>query len=160
MTSSPTTERAAGRQVEVAVSGMTCAACASRVERKLNRVDGLTANVNYATGKAVVTAPPEVSDAAIVETVEGAGYGAEIAEPWPPVAETAADDSAGLFRRLIVSVLLFVPVADLSITLTVLPDWRFPGWQWLLLALAAPVIGWAAWPFHRVAWANLRRGAA
>ncbi|MBN9098010.1 MULTISPECIES: heavy metal translocating P-type ATPase [unclassified Pseudonocardia] len=157
---SPTTHRAADRRVEVVVSGMTCAACASRVERKLNRVDGLDASVNYATGKAVVTAPAAVSDAAIVATVEGAGYGAEIAAPWPPAEPPAPQDAARLFRRLIVSVLLFVPVADLSITLTVLPDWRFPGWQWLLLALAAPVIGWAAWPFHRVAWANLCRGTA
>ena len=150
------------REVELSVSGMTCAACAARVERRLNRLDGVRAKVNFATGRAQVTAAPAVGDESLVRAVVQAGYDAEPVEPHR-LDDTSGDDSGrarDLWRRLIVSVVLFVPLADLSITLTVLPQWRFTGWQWLLTGLAAPVVGWAAWPFHRAAARNLRRRTA
>ncbi|SDO98465.1 cation-transporting P-type ATPase A/B [Actinopolyspora xinjiangensis] len=148
------------RSVELAVSGMTCAACANRVERKLNKLDGVRASVNYATARASVTAPTEAGDELLTETVEKAGYGAEVLRP----AEKPGDDSRqrlrDLWRRLVVSVVLFVPLADLAILFTVLPEARFPGWQWLVIALALPVAGWAAWPFHRAALINARHGGS
>ncbi|WP_308284373.1 heavy metal translocating P-type ATPase [Pseudonocardia oceani] len=155
-----TTER--DRLVELSVSGMTCAACAARVERKLNRLSGVSARVNFATGRATVSTHPDVVDEMLVETVVRSGFGAELL-PRDGPGEPDSDEAGRarmLWRRLLVSVVLFVPIADLSITLTVLPDWRFPGWQWVLLALALPVIGWAAWPFHRAAVANARHGTA
>ncbi|GAA3229078.1 heavy metal translocating P-type ATPase [Pseudonocardia petroleophila] len=160
MTSPVTTEQ--DRLVELSVSGMTCAACAARVERKLNRLTGVSASVNYATGRATVSTHPDVADEMLVETVVRSGFGAELL-PRDGHREPDSDDAGRartLWRRLLVSVVLFVPIADLSITLTVLPEWRFPGWQWVLLALALPVIGWAAWPFHRAAVANARHGIA
>ena len=152
----------AERQVELTVSGMTCAACSSRVERKLNKLDGVQASVNFATGRARVRAGQDVDAHVLVDTVVQAGYGADIVRPdtTPPAHLNADDRAQRLWRRLIVSVLLFVPVADLSVTFTVLPGWRFPGWQWLLIGLALPVVGWAAWPFHRAAFAGARRGAS
>ncbi|ASU77416.1 heavy metal translocating P-type ATPase [Actinopolyspora erythraea] len=148
------------RSVELAVSGMTCAACANRVERKLNKLDGVRASVNYATARASVTAPTAAGDELLTETVEKAGYGAEVLRP----AERSGDDSRqrlrDLWRRLVVSVVLFVPLADLAILFTVLPEARFPGWQWLIIALALPVAGWAAWPFHRAALVNARHGGS
>ncbi|MHA6784010.1 heavy metal translocating P-type ATPase [Pseudonocardia saturnea] len=160
MTSPVTSEQ--DRLVELSVSGMTCAACAARVERKLNRLSGVSARVNFATGRATVSTHPDVVDEMLVETVERSGFGAELL-PRDGRHEPDSDDAGRarmLWRRLLVSVVLFVPIADLSITLTVLPDWRFPGWQWVLLALALPVIGWAAWPFHRAAVANAQHGIA
>ncbi|MDX8143246.1 heavy metal translocating P-type ATPase [Lentzea sp. BCCO 10_0061] len=149
------------RDVELFVSGMTCAACAARTSRKLNKLSGVAATVNFATGRAKVTVTSDVTDEALVEAVVQAGYGAEVvrlAEP-KPERRNEAEHARDLWRRLVVAVVLFVPLADLSITFTVLPGWRFPGWQWLLLALAAPVVGWAAAPFHRVAARNAGRGA-
>ncbi|SDK45624.1 cation-transporting P-type ATPase A/B [Actinopolyspora mzabensis] len=148
------------RSVELAVSGMTCAACATRVERKLNKLDGVHASVNYAAARASVTAPAGAADELLTETVTKAGYEAEVLRP----AEESPDDSRArlreLWRRLVVSVVLFVPLADLAILFTVLPEARFPGWQWLIIALALPVAGWAAWPFHRAALRNARHGAS
>ena len=113
------------------------------------------AAVNFATGKATVTAPASVPVARLIEAVEQAGYGADQARP-PRAA--AARDAGGaepdaarvayLRRRLIVALVFFVPLSDLSVLLSLFPWSRFPGWQWVLLALAAPVAGWAAWPFH------------
>ncbi|OZM76399.1 cation-translocating P-type ATPase [Pseudonocardia sp. MH-G8] len=150
------------REVELAVAGMTCAACSARVERKLNKLDGVQASVNYATGQARVVAELQVDDQALIDAVVHAGYGAELARPERvgAQAEDGTDRARALWWRLVVAVVLFVPLADLSITFTVLPEWRFPGWQWVLLALAAPVIGWAAWPFHRAAAARARHRAA
>ncbi|MGJ7908581.1 heavy metal translocating P-type ATPase [Actinopolyspora sp. H202] len=148
------------RSVELAVSGMTCAACANRVERKLNKLDGVQASVNYAAARASVTAPAGAADELLTETVTKAGYEAEVLRP----AEESPDDSRDrlreLWRRLVVSVVLFVPLADLAILFTVLPEARFPGWQWLIIVLALPVAGWAAWPFHRAALRNARHGAS
>ena len=159
---SPPIAAASSRQVQLAVSGMTCVSCAARVERKLNRVPEVRADVNYATGRAVVSAGPGVTDEALIETVERSGFGARLHVPEDPEdgARDDADQARALWRRLLVAVVLLVPLADLSITFTVLPEWRLPGWQWLLIALALPVVGWAAWPFHRAAAAGLRHGTA
>ncbi|WP_027946599.1 heavy metal translocating P-type ATPase [Amycolatopsis taiwanensis] len=153
----------AERDIELAIGGMTCASCANRIERKLNKLDGVTATVNYATEKAKVHFPADVDPATLVEQVEAAGYSATL--PRPPAAEPAGNDAApseedshlqSLRQRLIGSLVLAVPV----IALAMVPALQFTYWQWISLTLAAPVIVWAAWPFHKAAWANLRHGAA
>ncbi|RSN39650.1 heavy metal translocating P-type ATPase [Amycolatopsis sp. WAC 04197] len=130
---------------------MTCASCAARVERKLNKVDGVSATVNYATEKAQVDFPAAVSVEDLVGVVESAGYTAQ-----PPRPDEGEDETGSLRSRLVVSAVLAVPV----IVLAMVPAWQFPYWQWVSLALAAPVVTWGAWPFHRPAWTNLRHGAA
>ncbi|MEU0965445.1 heavy metal translocating P-type ATPase [Streptomyces sp. NPDC005917] len=171
MTTSPTTaetriaEPAAGptAEVELLIGGMTCASCAARVEKKLNRMDGVTATVNYATEKAKVTYPGGVQIADLIATVEKTGYTAE--EPAPPEPEQRQVPEAGperdpelaaLRHRLLVSALLAAPV----VLLAMIPAWQFDNWQWLSLTLAAPVVVWGGLPFHRAAWANARHGAA
>jgi P-type Cu+ transporter len=139
-------------RVELPITGMTCASCANRIERKLNKLDGVRATVNYATEKANVefeaaTVAPEQ----LVATVEAAGYGAAL-----PSAPAEPDPTAELRRRLIVSAALALPVLLLSM----IPALQFDYWQWLALQLATPVVLWAAWPFHKAAWANLRHGTA
>ncbi|MBW0108223.1 copper-translocating P-type ATPase [Pseudonocardia sp. KRD-182] len=147
-------------EIELAIGGMTCASCANRVERKLNKIDGVTASVNYATEKARVRAPEGVDPEMLVAQVEAAGYTAVL--PRPPASgdgDAAVDEvdaTRPLRDRLITSVALAVPV----IALAMVPAWQFTYWQWISLTLAAPVVTWAAWPFHRAAWANLRHGAA
>ncbi len=144
--------------VELDIGGMTCASCANRVERKLNKLPGVEATVNYATEKARVSAPEGLTAEQLIATVESAGYTAEL--PAPPMGETGGGDpvSDGLsaLQRLIVSAVLTVPVVLLSM----IPALQFTNWQWLTLALAAPVALWGAWPFHRAAFANARHGAA
>jgi Cu+-exporting ATPase len=148
--------------VELSIEGMTCASCANRIERSLNKLDGVTATVNYATEKARVSATAGVDPAVVVARIEAAGYRATL--PPPPAAprgpavadEDAADPSADLRRRLTTSALLSAPV----IVLAMVPALQFTYWQWISLALAGPVVVWAAWPFHRAAWTNLRHGAA
>ncbi len=144
--------------VELLIGGMTCASCAARVEKKLNKLDGVTATVNYATEKAKVNVSGEVSTADLIATVEKTGYTASVPEPPRPEAEqqTAAEPSRELRDRLVVSALLSVPV----IVLAMVPAWQFEYWQWLSLTLAAPVVVWGGLPFHRAAWTNLRHGAA
>ncbi|MDF8262960.1 heavy metal translocating P-type ATPase [Luteipulveratus flavus] len=153
---------AATDSIELAITGMTCASCANRIERKLNKMDGVSATVNYATEKAKVAYPTTVSPDELVATVEAAGYQAAL--PAPPTAAPAADavehDPAdehlrSLRERLVVSAVLSVPV----ILLAMVPAWQFDYWQWASLTLAAPVVVWGAWPFHRAAWTNLRHGA-
>lgn len=139
------------QRVELAIGGMTCASCAARVERKLNKVDGVSATVNYATEKAQVDFPAALSVGDLVGVVESAGYTAE-----PPKPDEDDDQADGLWRRLFVSAVLAVPV----IVLAMVPAWQFTYWQWVSLALAAPVVTWGAWPFHRPAWTNFRHGAA
>ncbi|AIG78896.1 Cation-transporting P-type ATPase A [Amycolatopsis japonica] len=139
------------QRVELAIGGMTCASCAARVERKLNKVDGVSATVNYATEKAQVDFPAAVSVEDLVGVVESAGYTAQ-----PPTPDEDEDQTGSLRTRLVVSAVLAVPV----IVLAMVPAWQFTYWQWVSLALAAPVVTWGAWPFHRPAWTNLRHGAA
>jgi Cu+-exporting ATPase len=154
--STPTTEA-----VELEISGMTCASCANRIERKLNKLEGVTATVNYATEKAKVTFGQEVAPEDLIATVEQAGYGAAL--PRPKSADAATEpaeeeDEAtrSLRERLLVSALLTVPV----IAMAMVPVLQFEYWQWLSLSLAAPVVIWGAWPFHRAAWVNLRHGTS
>ncbi|MEU0615741.1 heavy metal translocating P-type ATPase [Streptomyces albogriseolus] len=164
-TTAPEAPAAGGQQearseVELLIGGMTCASCAARVEKKLNRMEGVNATVNYATEKARITYPPGVEVADLITTVVKTGYTAE--EPAPPrrdEEETASGtdpETAALRTRLIVSVLLALPV----VLLAMVPPLQFDHWQWLSLTLAAPVVVWGAAPFHRAAWTNLRHGAA
>ncbi|MGN6246328.1 MAG: heavy metal translocating P-type ATPase [Motilibacteraceae bacterium] len=148
--------------LELAIGGMTCASCAARIEKKLNRMDGVSATVNYATEKAKVTFSGDVTPEALVATVEATGYTAELPKPpAPPVAEGEAsvagpDEASALRTRLLTSLVLAVPV----VLLAMVPALQFRNWQWLSLTLAAPVVTWGALPFHRAAWTNLRHRAA
>ncbi|WP_418345190.1 heavy metal translocating P-type ATPase [Rhodococcus pyridinivorans] len=151
----------AAESIELAITGMTCASCANRIERKLNKLDGVTATVNYATEKAKVTYPDDMTPEQLVTVVEQAGYGAAL--PPPPARATdrsddvpEADPVAALRHRLVVSAILTVPV----IAMAMIPALQFTNWQWLSLTLAAPVVVWGAWPFHRAAWINLRHGTS
>ncbi len=149
------------RRVELDVSGMTCAACAARVESRLNKVDGVRASVNYATRVATVDAPGVVATDDLCEVVRRAGYEADLRAPGRDERPDPDDAVArSLLRRLAVAAVLFVPLSHLSVMVAVLPGTRFPGWQWVLTALALPIVGWAAWPFHRVAVRNARHGTA
>ena len=145
------------QQVELEITGMTCASCANRIERKLNKLDGVTATVNYSTEKARVSYPSAVTTDALLEAVNSAGYSAAL--PTPRVSAAApgpADETARLRQRLRVCLVLTVPV----VAMAMVPVLQFDGWQWLSLTLAAPVVVWGALPFHRAAWTNLRHGAA
>jgi P-type Cu+ transporter len=175
---------------ELVIGGMTCAACAARVQGKLNKLDGVTATVNFATERARVTAPARFSAPDLIRVVTAAGYTAELPAPavTAPAAvtndrgsaatadrgpvsaaadrtddrEPAAEDAAvrRLRSRLILALVFFVPLTDASIVLSLFPWSRFPGWQWLLVGLALPVATWAAWPFHRAALKNARHLSA
>ncbi|MCX2964559.1 heavy metal translocating P-type ATPase [Gordonia sp. Z-3] len=149
------------RRVELEVSGMTCGACAARVERKLNKVDGVHASVNYATRVATVDAPQALDDADLCAVVDKAGYSAERRSSGPADPDDDPDlrTADSLFRRMVIALVLFVPLADLSIMFATVPATRISGWQWILMALAAPVVTYCAWPFYRVAARNLRVGA-
>ncbi|MFJ1934573.1 heavy metal translocating P-type ATPase [Kitasatospora sp. NPDC088160] len=155
-----TTQAPASTEVELSIGGMTCASCAARIEKKLNRMDGVSASVNYATEKAKVAFPAGVDVADLIATVEATGYSAAL--PKPPAAEgpagqaESADELAPLRQRLVTAVALAVPV----IAMAMVPALQFDNWQWLSLVLAAPVVTYAAWPFHRAAWTNLKHGAA
>jgi Cu+-exporting ATPase len=130
---------------------MTCASCAMRIEKKLNRLDGVTATVNFATAGARVRHPASVALADLVDAVDGLGYGAAL-----PAADEADDEAGALRTRLVGSAVATVPV----VALAMVPAWQFPGWQWLSLVLAVPVVLLGGWPFHRAAAMNLRHGAA
>ncbi|MFE7834869.1 heavy metal translocating P-type ATPase [Streptomyces sp. NPDC057474] len=148
-------------EVELSIGGMTCASCAARVEKKLNRMEGVTATVNYATEKAKVSYADDVSVRDLIATVEATGYTAQ--EPAPPAraepdstGEAEEDELLPLRQRLITAVILAVPV----VAMAMIPALQFEYWQWLSLTLAAPVVTYAGWPFHRAAWTNARHGAA
>lgn len=152
------TTAAPAESVELEIGGMTCASCANRIERKLNKLEGVTASVNYATEKAKVNVPVGYDAGLLVAEVERTGYTAAL-----PAAASAAVDAepvdtelVSLRQRLIISTILTVPV----IAMAMIPVLQFTYWQWASLALAAPVIVWGAFPFHRAAWTNLRHGAA
>ena len=163
-TAAPPPATAAGLRVaELRIEGMTCAACVGRVERKLGKLDGVNAVVNLATERALVEYPDSIGVPTLVETVRKAGYGAEeVLRGVGPDAgdEAVRDDSAlhSLRRRMAVALLLFIPLADLSLAMSLVPSLRFPYWQAVVALLALPVVGWAAWPFHRTAALNLRHG--
>ncbi|MEU4162835.1 heavy metal translocating P-type ATPase [Actinoplanes sp. NPDC026670] len=143
----------APQRIELEIGGMTCASCASRIEKKLNRMDGVTATVNYATEKATATVGGGVTAADLIATVEKTGYTARLPDRTPEPEVVVSDP---LRTRLITSVVLSVPV----ILLAMVPAWQFTYWQWASLALAAPVVVYGGWPFHRAAAVNLRHGAA
>jgi P-type Cu+ transporter len=146
-------------RVELAVGGMTCASCAARVERRLNKVEGVTASVNYATETATAFVPPGVSAEQLIAEVEAAGYTASLpraAGAAAPEAPPDRDRTAELRQRVLISAALTAPVVLLSMV----PPLQFDSWQWLTLALAAPVVVWGGWPFHRAALVNARHGAA
>ncbi len=154
---------AAGRahETELVIGGMTCASCAARIEKKLNKLDGVTASVNYATEKAKVTYGDSVGPADLIATVEATGY--TVSLPAPPsagketrTADPAVDDAAGWWQRLVVSSVLAVPV----LLLAMVPALQFDNWQWISLTLASPVVVWGALPFHRAALVNARHRAA
>ena len=144
--------------LDLELTGMTCAACANRIEKKLNRLDGVTATVNYATEKANVSFDPSVaSPDALIAAVESIGYGALLpAHVGEERADPALARIADLQRRLIVAIALGVPVLLISM----IPALQFRSWQWVVLVLATPVTIWSAWPFHITAWKNLRQAEA
>jgi Cu+-exporting ATPase len=157
------TPDSAVRTLDLTISGMTCASCANRIEKRLNKVDGVTATVNYATERAAVTidGDVDVDPAELVAEVEAAGYTAQL--PQAPGGEgddnegaATIDPTAALRTRLLVSLALTIPV----VAMAMIPALQFDNWQWLSLTLAAPVVVWGALPFHRAAWLNLRHGTA
>ena len=146
------------QHLELPITGMTCASCAARVQRKLNKVAGVSASVNYATEKATVSYDAAaVTPDELVAVVESAGYGAVLPRP-ATVSEggPVLDGTAPLRQRLLVSAALSAPV----LLLAAIPPLQFDNWQWLALQLATPVVVWGGWPFHRAAWRNLRHGTA
>ncbi|WP_328499897.1 heavy metal translocating P-type ATPase [Streptomyces sp. NBC_00457] len=152
-----------GAEVELAIGGMTCASCAARIEKKLNRMDGVEATVNYATEKAKVTFREDIAVADLIATVEATGYSAREPEPVRTEPEAGGgpaqdegDELRPLRQRLTAAVVLAVPV----IAMAMIPALQFEYWQWLSLTLAAPVVTYAAWPFHKAAWTNAKHGAA
>jgi len=156
------------REVGLSIGGMTCAACAARVEKKLNALDDVSATVNFATGRAIVAMPESVPVQRLIDAVTAAGYQASV-----PGQEPADGGPAGpaeltpevarvqdLQNRLTVALIFFIPLSDLSVLWSLFPWSRFPGWQWVLLVTAAPVVIWSAWPFHAAALRNARHGSA
>ena len=149
--------------LELQISGMTCTSCAARIEKKLNRLDGVTATVNYATERAKVSYHDPVTPEQLLAVVEATGYGATLPQPPAPSGQGPAtgtedrdEELAGWFQRLVVSAVLTAPVLAMSM----LPWLQFDNWQWLSLTLAAPVVVWGAYPFHRAAWTNARHAVA
>ncbi|HET8641639.1 MAG TPA: heavy metal translocating P-type ATPase [Pseudonocardiaceae bacterium] len=160
MTAPSAPPQSRGNTSELAIGGMTCASCAARIERKLNKLDGVRATVNFATEKAHVEHPAEVPADELIRAIEAAGYTAELPTVEIEAVEVAGDEvdahTESLRRRMLGSVALAIPV----IALAMIPALQFDNWQWMSLALAAPVAVWGAWPFHRAALANARHGTA
>ena len=153
--------RARVQQVQLEVTGMSCGACARRVESALNTVPGARASVNFATRVATVAAGEDTEPGALVEAIRQAGYEAELCTAAGPATDDPdAEHARHLLIRFAVAAVLFVPLADLSAMFAVVPSTRFTGWGWVLTALALPVVTWAAWPFHRVAIRNARHHGA
>ncbi|QLY32560.1 copper-translocating P-type ATPase [Nocardia huaxiensis] len=149
------------QSIELEIGGMTCASCASRIEKKLNRMDGVTATVNYATEKAKVSFPESVSADDLIAKVVDTGYTASVHDPNPVKKTESEGDSAPsatqqLRHRLLVSLALAIPV----VAVAMVPALQFENWQWFSLTLTAPIVVWAGWQFHRAAWVNAKHGAA
>jgi P-type Cu+ transporter len=144
-------------RLELPIAGMTCASCANRIERKLNKLDGVTATVNYATETAYVDHADGIEAEQLIAAVEAAGYQAALPSAEAEIPQpTEHDPATGLRNRLIISAALSVPVLLISM----ISSLQFDNWQWLSLQLATPVVLWGAWPFHRAAWANLKHATA
>jgi len=159
----PAVDPAQTQQLELSIGGMTCASCAARIEKKLNKLDGVTATVNYATEIARVAFGNAVQPADLVAEVEKVGYTATLPPPPQSAADLAhaipadaVDPIRSLRQRLLISMALSVPV----VVLAMVPAWQFDNWQWASLALAGPVVVYGGWPFHQAAWTNLRHRAA
>lgn len=173
----------AAAPVSIAVGGMTCGSCAARIERHLNSLAGVSARVNYATERAAVHAPDDYAASDLLQEIEGLGYTAQLLSDPRHGAPAASGDMAGdaagsahsglaaadvaldrrvrsLRRRLVVAALLFMPLCDTSLAFSLFPATRVPGWQWILLVLSAPVVTWAAWPFHQAAFRQARHGSS
>ncbi len=156
----PTVSTSSDGEIALAIGGMTCGACVARVERALNDLEGVVAQVNYATERATVALPSNMPVGRLIDKVASAGYTAEL------VSRDQAGVTAGsveleqrvrsLRRRFFLAATLFMPLCDTSIVFSIYPSLRFPGWQWLMVALAAPVVTWAAWPFYEAAIRNAR----
>ncbi len=148
----------AAPQMQLDIAGMTCAACAARIEKKLNRLDGVQAFVNLATERATISGLGPTDAPLAIAAVEAAGYGASLHndedDTW--TRRAAEMRTASLRRRLAVAAILAFPLGDLTILLALVPGWRFWGWQALCVALAVPIVTWCAWPFHRATWRGLR----
>ncbi|MGI8722809.1 MAG: heavy metal translocating P-type ATPase [Geodermatophilaceae bacterium] len=161
-TDSTTQKAAAGGQIELVIGGMTCASCAARIEKRLNKLDGVNATVNYATEKARVSYTDAVEPQDLVAAIEKAGYTAALPAPPRPAGANGVpeidphDPVRPLRERLVVSTVLTIPV----IAMAMIPALQFTYWQWLSLTLAAPVVIWGAYPFHKAAWTNLRHGTS
>ncbi len=149
-------------KVSLSIGGMTCGACAALVQRRLNEIDGVEASVNYASERATVAMPADASIDMLVDAVESAGYTAEPVDEGSLLEKSDEIDRRvhSLGRRLLVSALLFMPLCDLSLIFSLIPVTRFPGWQWLMVVLAAPVLTWAAWPFYTAAFRAARHGTS
>jgi Cu+-exporting ATPase len=151
------------KQLQLSIRGMSCGACAAKIEKSLNQIPHVQAQVNYASERASVSLFSEVPVAALIQRVESAGYQAELAGTTHSAADDAAEDDRRvhyLGRRLLVAALLFMPLAEWSMAFSLLPWLRFPHWQFLFIAMGAPVVVWAAWPFHRAAFQAARHGTA
>lgn len=145
------------QSLELDIGGMTCAACASRVEKRLNKLDGVSATVNYATERAVIHGLGADQADTAVKAVEKAGYSAAPVSPDSDFHETAgADRVAMLRRRLAIAALITLPLGNFTIVLALVPQLRFPMWEWLCVLLAIPVVFWCGWPFHKATIRNLR----
>lgn len=151
----------AAEPLELNISGMTCAACAGRIERKLNKLDGVHAVVNFATERAVVHGIGHAGAPEVIRAVEKAGYGAALREADDDVWSARAAEAriGSLRRRLAVATVLTIPLCDLTILLALVPGWRFPAWEIVCVLLALPIVAWAAWPFHRATLRGLARGS-
>ncbi len=149
--------------VSIAIDGMTCGACAARIERRLNDLDGVAASVNFASERARVLLRDDLPVQRLVEEIENVGFSAKVVEGFAYGADDAAEverRTRSLGRRLVAAAVLFMPLCDFSIAFSLVPRLRFPGWQWVLIVLAAPVVTWGAWPFYRAAVRNARRGTS
>jgi Cu+-exporting ATPase len=163
MTANTGLGQAVPTSVALSLGGMTCASCAARIEKRLNKLDGVDATVNYALERASVTFQPTVSTDDLVAAVEAIGYRATLVSDAPSQPESDNPDEReeasalhSLRMRLTLSALLTLPV----FVIAMVPSVQFDSWQWLSLALAGPVVIWGGWPFHRAAWLNLRHASA
>ena len=143
-------------EVSLAIGGMTCGACATRIERRLNGLDGVEASVNFASELASVAFRPDIPVERLVEEIRSAGYSASVMQETTDTAGEIDQRVRSLGHRLLVAVILFMPLCDASLLFSLMPALRFPYWQWLVVGLAAPVVTWAAWPFHKAAIGALR----